>query len=327
MYNVKNILVTGGYGFIGSAYIRHMMRTYEYNIINLDKMTYAARVENIGDYNYDHRYTFIQGDICDEALVESICKDHSIDVIINFAAESHVDRSIENSDSFIYTNISGTHTLLKMFHKFPIKKFLQVSTDEVYGSLEEGDPAFTEDTPLAPNSPYAASKASADMLCRSFYETYNYPIAISRCSNNYGPFQYPEKLIPLMIEKGREGDKLPIYGDGRNIRDWIHVDDHVEALDAILWSEDFGGQIYNIGGEEEKRNIDIVKSVLYHLGKGYTQIEYVEDRKGHDWRYAMNIDKIYNELNWWPKRCFEQGIKELVTGIPSILLKKYRGEE
>ena len=328
MHNQQNILVTGGSGFIGSAYIKLILRCYDHlKIINLDKLTYAGNNENLGRYNNHHNYTFIKGDICDKSLVESICNDYSIDVIVNFAAESHVDNSIENSDEFIHTNINGTHTLLKMFHNFPIKKFLQVSTDEVYGSLKEGEEAFTEDTPLAPNSPYAASKAAADMLCRSFYETYNYPIIISRCSNNYGDNQYPEKLIPLMIEKAKENDKLPVYGDGQNIRDWIHVEDHVEALDALLWAEGLEGEIFNIGGEEEQRNIDIVKTILYNLNKGYTQIEYVEDRLGHDFRYAMNIDKIYNELNWYPKRRFNQGLKTLIKGQDFTRLRTYRGEE
>ena len=200
---------------------------------------------------------------------------------------------------------------MKLMHEFPIKRFIQISTDEVYGTLDEIDEPFTEDTPLAPNSPYAASKTSADLLCRSFYETYKYPIMITRCSNNYGPNQYPEKLIPLMMEKARNNEKLPVYGDGKNIRDWVHVQDHCEAIDVVL-HKGKNGEIYNIGGEDERRNIDIVKTILYKLHKGYHQIEYVTDRLGHDWRYAMDISKIKNELGWSPRITFEEGIKNLI---------------
>ena len=259
-----------------------------------------------------HNYHFVKGDICDYEKVKKTIKSLSIDVIINFAAESHVDRSIENSDEFIQTNINGTHTLLKMLHEFPLKKFIQISTDEVYGSLKEGDERFTENTPLAPNSPYAASKTSADLLCRSFYETYKYSITITRCSNNYGPNQYPEKLIPLMIQKAKNGEKLPVYGNGKNIRDWVHVKDHCEAIDVVL-HKGKDGEIYNIGGEYERRNIDIVNNILYHIKGSNDMIEYVEDRKGHDWRYAMNISKIKNELGWTPKISFIEGIRELVN--------------
>ena len=234
----------------------------------------------------------------------------SIDTIVNFAAESHVDRSIENSDEFIQTNINGTHTLLKMLHEFPIKKFIQISTDEVYGPLTEDDDPFTEDSPLAPNSPYAVSKTSADLLCRSFHETYKYPITITRCSNNYGPRQYPEKLIPLMIQKIKNGEKVPVYGDGKNIRDWVHVRDHCEAIDVVL-HKGRDGEVYNIGGQDEKRNIDIVKDILQNLEGSFDQIEYVEDRKGHDWRYAIDISKIKNELGWSPRISFSEGMKEL----------------
>ena len=234
-----------------------------------------------------------------------------IDTIVNFAAETHVDNSIESSDEFIKTNINGTHTLLKMLHKYEIKKFVQISTDEVYGALSENDKPFTENTPLAPNSPYSASKTSADLLCRSFYETYKYPIVITRCSNNYGSNQHTEKLIPKMIENIKSGKKIPIYGDGRNIRDWVHVEDHCEAIDLVL-HKGKNGEVYNIGGECEKRNIDIAKIVLSHLNASTDLIEYVEDRKGHDWRYAVDITKIKNELGWYPKRKFNESIKELV---------------
>ena len=305
------ILVTGGCGFIGSNFIRHMLNTYDYPIWNVDKLTYAGNEDNIGGFKEHKNYHFHQADINEYATLHYMIRQNDIDTIINFAAESHVDRSIENSDEFIQSNINGTHSLLKLMHEFPIKKFIQISTDEVYGTLEEIDEPFTEDTPLAPNSPYAASKTSADLLCRSFYETYKYPIIITRCSNNYGPNQYPEKLIPLMIQKAKNNEKLPVYGDGKNIRDWVHVQDHCEAIDVVL-HKGKDGEIYNIGGEDERRNIDIVKTILYKLHKGYHQIEYVTDRLGHDWRYAMDISKIKNELGWSPRITFEVGIKNLI---------------
>ena len=307
------ILVTGGAGFIGSNFIKHMIKKYpEYDITCYDKLTYAGNRENLSEIEgWYHNYHFVKGDICDYEKVKKTINSLSIDVIINFAAESHVDRSIENSDEFIQTNINGTHTLLKMLHEFPLKKFIQISTDEVYGSLKEGDERFTENTPLAPNSPYAASKTSADLLCRSFYETYGYPITITRCSNNYGPNQYPEKLIPLMIQKAKNNEKLPVYGNGKNIRDWIHVYDHCEAIDVVL-HKGKNGEVYNIGGLDEKRNIDIVKSILKSLDKSEDLIEYVDDRLGHDWRYGIDITKIRGELGWTPKTNFETGIKGLI---------------
>ena len=307
------ILVTGGAGFIGSNFIKHMVQKYpQYEITNYDKLTYAGNRTNLsGVEGWYHNYHFVKGDICDYEKLKNKIDSLEIDTIINFAAESHVDNSIENSDEFIHTNINGTHTLLKMLHEFPIKKFIQISTDEVYGTLTEDDLAFTERTPLAPNSPYAASKTSADLLCRSFYETYKYPIMITRCSNNYGPNQYPEKLIPLMIQKAKNGENLPVYGNGLNIRDWINVQDHCEAIDVVLHRGQ-NGEIYNIGGLDERRNIDIVKTILYKLGKGYQQIEYVTDRLGHDWRYAIDISKIRDELGWSPRITFEEGIGELL---------------
>ena len=232
--------------------------------------------------------------------------------IINTDCIEGLKQLEENSDEFIQTNINGTYTLLKLLHEFPIKRFIQISTDEVYGTLGEYDNPFTEDTPLAPNSPYAASKTSADLLCRSFYETYKYPIVITRCSNNYGQNQYPEKLIPLMIQKLNNGETVPIYGDGKNIRDWIHVQDHCEAIDVVL-HKGKDGEVYNIGGEYERRNIDIVNNILYWTKGSSDMIEYVEDRKGHDWRYAMDISKIKNELGWTPKIHFSEGIRELIN--------------
>ena len=307
-----HILVTGGAGFIGSNFVEHMVKKYpQYDITCFDKLTYAGSRENLNNVEgWHHNYHFIKGDICDYNKVKKTLQSLSIDTIVNFAAESHVDRSIENSDEFIQTNINGTHTLLKMLHEFPIKKFVQISTDEVYGTLTEDDDPFTEDSPLAPNSPYAASKTSADLLCRSFHETYKYPITITRCSNNYGPRQYPEKLIPLMIQKIKNGEKVPVYGDGKNIRDWVHVRDHCEAIDVVL-HKGKDGEVYNIGGQDEKRNIDIVKDILQNLEGSFDQIEYVEDRKGHDWRYAIDISKIKNELGWSPRISFSEGMKEL----------------
>ena len=304
------LLVTGGCGFIGSNFIKHMLAKYDYEIWNVDKLTYAGNIHNLGDLTKHPNYHFHQADINEYATLHYMMRENKIDTIINFAAESHVDNSIENSDEFIKTNINGTHTLLKMLHEFPIKKYVQISTDEVYGTLTEDDEPFTEDTPIAPNSPYAASKASADMLCRSFYETYKYPITITRCSNNYGPNQYPEKLIPLMIEKAKNNEKLPVYGDGRNIRDWIHVQDHCEAIDVVL-HDGKDGDVYNIGGQDERRNIEIVETIIEGIGGG--EIEYVEDRLGHDWRYAMNTEKIEFTLDWEPKISFENGIKELLN--------------
>tara|TARA_R110001583_G_scaffold5729_6_gene30517 strand:+ start:1061 stop:1987 length:927 start_codon:yes stop_codon:yes gene_type:complete len=305
-------LVTGGCGFIGSNFIKHMVKNYsEYEFINYDKLTYAGKLSNVeGCEQYDN-YHFVKGDICDYQKLKETVSNFDIDVIINFAAESHVDNSIENSDEFIQTNINGTHTLLKLMHEFTIHKFVQISTDEVYGTLTEDDEPFTEDTPLAPNSPYAASKTSADLLCRSFYETYKYPISITRCSNNYGPNQYPEKLIPLMIQKAKNGEKLPVYGDGKNIRDWVHVQDHCEAIDVVLHKGE-DGEVYNIGGECEKRNIEIVETIIDTLGG---KIEYVQDRKGHDWRYAMDISKIKNKLGWKPKVNFKIGMGELLNEL------------
>ena len=308
------ILVTGGCGFIGSNFIKHMVQKYpEYDINCYDKLTYAGNRDNLNDIEgWYHNFHFIKGDICDYEKLRQTVKALDVDVIINFAAETHVDNSIENSDEFIKTNINGTHNLLKIMHEFTIHKFVQISTDEVYGTLTEDDEPFTEETHIAPNSPYAASKASADMLCRSFYETYKYPITITRCSNNYGPNQHNEKLIPKLIENIREGNKVPIYGDGKNIRDWVHVQDHCEAIDVVLHKGD-DGEVYNIGGECEKRNIEIVDDILLNFEQGYDLVEYVEDRKGHDWRYAMDISKIKQKLGWSPRVTFKQGMKELIN--------------
>ena len=310
---VKNILITGGLGFIGSNFIKYIFNKYDYNIHNVDLKTYAASYSNISEeINRSGRYSLSICDINDTDRLRNLIQKNNINYIVNFAAESHVDNSINDSIPFVRTNINGTHSLLSLLHDCPsIEKYLQVSTDEVYGSLTEEDDPFTENTPLRPNSPYSASKASADLLCRSFYETFNYPILITRCSNNYGPNQHKEKLIPLMIKNAKEGKKLPIYGDGRNIRDWIHVSDHCSGIDAVLHRGEIG-EVYNIGGGNEIRNIEIVQTILKSLKKEESQIEFVMNRLGHDWRYAVNDSKIKNELNWFPIVNFEEGLKELI---------------
>ena len=310
---MKSILITGGLGFIGSNFIKHIYEKYDYNIINVDSITYAANPKNIPENILNSsRYFFAETDINDTNNIRYLVKENSVNYIVNFAAESHVDNSIKNSEPFIRSNINGTHSLLTLLlEDNSIERYLQVSTDEVYGSLSEEDPAFTENTPIRPNSPYSASKASADMLCQSFIETYNLPILITRCSNNYGPNQNPEKLIPLMIKNAKAGKKLPVYGDGRNIRDWIHVSDHCSGIAAVLHNGKLG-DVYNIGGKHEVRNIDIVKTILKLLDKDDSQIEFVEDRLGHDWRYAIDNSKIQNELGWVPSVNFEEGLKKLV---------------
>ena len=310
---MKKILVTGGLGFIGSNFIKHIFNKYNYHIHNVDVKTYAANYNNISEeINQSGRYSLSICDINETDRLRSLIQKNNINYIVNFAAESHVDNSINDSTPFVQTNINGTHSLLSLLHDCPsLERYLQVSTDEVYGSLTEEDDAFTENTPLQANSPYSASKASADLLCRSFYETFNYPILTTRCSNNYGPNQHEEKLIPLMIKNVKAGKKLPVYGDGRNIRDWIHVSDHCSGIDAVLHGGKIG-EVYNIGGKNEVRNIDIVKTILKLLDKDESQIQYVKDRLGHDWRYAIDNTKIQNELNWFPSVNFKEGLKELL---------------
>jgi len=304
-----HILVTGGCGFIGSNFIRYMISKYPYHIINLDKLTYAGNLENLKDFENNKRYTFIKGDIAQNSDVEKALQ-YPIDTIINFAAESHVDRSILDPDAFIKTNIYGTFNLLETTRLRNIRRFIQISTDEVYGSLgKEGK--FTEDTPLAPNSPYSASKASADMLVMAYYKTYKTPLIITRCSNNYGPYQFPEKLFPLMITNALCDMELPVYGDGQNVRDWIHVLDHCEAIDTVLHKGKIGS-IYNIGGENEKTNIEIVELILSILGKPETSIKFVKDRPGHDRRYAIDLTKIKKELGFKTKISFEKGVEETI---------------
>jgi dTDP-glucose 4,6-dehydratase len=306
-------LVTGGAGFIGSNFVKYILQNYDYNVINFDKLTYAGNLENLSDVEKDPRYTFFKGDICEEKDVEKALKDYKIDTIVNFAAESHVDRSILGPKEFIVTNVLGTQVLLEAARKFGTEKYLQVSTDEVYGSLPEDKPEllFTEKTPITANSPYSASKASADLLVNAYFHTFKMPVLTTRCSNNYGPYQFPEKLIPLMIAKAVDGEKLPVYGDGKNVRDWLYVEDHCSAITEVLHRGKIG-DVYNIGGNNEWYNIDIVKIILKLLGKGEDHITYVKDRPGHDRRYAIDSGKIQKELGWTPKYLFEGGIEKTI---------------
>jgi dTDP-glucose 4,6-dehydratase len=303
------ILVTGGCGFIGSNFIRYFLRSYPNDfLINVDKLTYAGNLENLSDISQSPHYDFVRGDITDAPQMEEwITK--GVDAIINFAAESHVDRSIEDPGVFIKTNVFGTFVLLeaarKVFPKQPIR-FIQISTDEVYGSLGERG-AFTEETPLAPNSPYSASKTAADMLVRAYHRTYGLPAIILRSSNNFGPYQFPEKLIPLMISNAVEDKELPIYGDGMHIRDWIYVEDYCRALDVVL-RRGREGEVYNIGGRNERPNLVVAQTILSRLGRSHSQIRFVTDRPGHDRRYAIDFSKIERELGWEPAISFEEGI-------------------
>lgn len=303
------LLVTGGCGFIGSNFIRYMLSQYPYTIVNLDKLTYAGNLENLRDVENDSRYTFFRGDIGSKKDVAQAF-DRGIDVVINFAAESHVDRSIIDPDAFIQTNINGTFNLLEEARRRGVQRFIQISTDEVYGSLGK-DGKFTELTPAAPNSPYSASKTAADMLAMAYFKTYGVPVVITRCSNNYGPYQFPEKLIPLIITNALENKELPVYGDGMNVRDWIHVLDHARAIDTVLHKGQLGN-VYNIGGENERTNIEIVKIVLSILGKPESLIRYVTDRPGHDRRYAIDSTKIKRDLNYATTIDFRKGLEDTV---------------
>ncbi len=305
------LLVTGGAGFIGSNFIHYFLEKYpDSHIINLDKLTYAGNLENLAGIQESNHYTFIKGDITNKELVEYIVSGHAVDLIVNFAAESHVDRSIANSDDFIKTNIVGTQMILDVAKDHNIR-FIQISTDEVYGSLGTTG-YFTEDTPLSPNSPYSASKASADLIVTSYYETFGLNVNITRCSNNYGPFQFPEKLIPLMIINALKGKTLPIYGDGKNIRDWLHVKDHCSAIDLVI-HQGKPGEIYNIGGHNERTNIEIVETIIDTLGISKNLITFVSDRLGHDYRYAIDSSKIQKDLAWKPIYSFKDGLKETIS--------------
>lgn len=300
------MLVTGGAGFIGSCFVRHILKKHpDYKVINLDALTYCGNLENLVDVQDNPNYTFVHGNICDKELVRDLIKD--CDFVVNFAAESHVDNSIKRPEIFVETNVLGTLNLLQASKELGVERFLQVSTDEVYGSLGKSG-YFYETTPLAPNSPYSASKASADMLVRAYYETFKLPTLNTRCSNNYGPYQYPEKLIPFFISRLLNGQKVPVYGDGLNVRDWLYVYDHCEAIDVVLHKGKIG-EVYNIGGHNEKTNLEITRLILDAMGKDESSIEYVEDRLGHDRRYAISNDKITSELGWAPSITFEEGIK------------------
>jgi len=303
---MTTILITGGAGFIGSCFVKHMIAEHpDYKIINLDALTYCGNIENLDDIKANPNYTFIHGNICDKNLVRDLIKE--VDYVVNFAAETHVDNSISNPEIFIETNVQGTLNLLQASKEIGVEKYLQVSTDEVYGALGKTG-YFYETTPLAPNSPYSASKASADMLVRAYHNTYGLPALITRCSNNYGPYQYPEKLIPFFISKLLKDEKVPVYGDGLNVRDWLYVYDHCKAIDIVLHKGKIG-EVYNIGGHNEKTNLEITHLILETMGKDESYIEYVTDRLGHDRRYAISNDKITSELGWKPSVTFEEGIK------------------
>nr|WP_145404365.1 dTDP-glucose 4,6-dehydratase [Paenibacillus xylanexedens] len=304
------LLVTGGAGFIGSNFVLYMLQEHPtYEIINVDALTYAGNLENLKSIESNARHTFIQADITDVQQMESIFA-QGIDVVVNFAAESHVDRSILSPDVFVRTNVMGTQVLLDAAKKYQITKFVQVSTDEVYGSLGPTG-LFTEETPLMPNSPYSASKAGGDLLVRAYHETFGLPVNITRCSNNYGPFQFPEKLIPLIIARALNNEAIPVYGDGLNIRDWLYVEDHCRAIDLVI-HQGVSGEVYNIGGNNERTNIHIVETVLEQLGKPASLIQYVQDRLGHDRRYGIDPTKLQTELGWKPVHHFETGIKETI---------------
>ncbi|WP_066055820.1 dTDP-glucose 4,6-dehydratase [Robertmurraya korlensis] len=305
------LLVTGGAGFIGSNFVRYMVNKYpEYTIVNLDLLTYAGNLENLKDIENAPNYKFVRGDIADREFVDGLFKEEKFDYVLNFAAESHVDRSITDPGIFVQTNIQGTLALLDAAKTYKVTKYLQVSTDEVYGTLGETG-YFTEETPLAANSPYSASKAGADMLVRAYNETFGLPVNITRCSNNYGPFHFPEKLIPLMIINALNDKELPIYGDGLNIRDWLHVEDHCQAIDLVL-HKGRDGEVYNVGGNNERTNIEIVKTILKHLGKPESLMKFVKDRPGHDRRYAIDATKLRTELGWSPKYNFDTGIEQTI---------------
>jgi len=308
------LLITGGAGFIGCNFLLYMRKTHpEYDLICVDKLTYAGNIESLMPIMDLPKFQFVKADIADQEAIDQIFQQERPDVVVNFAAESHVDRSIENPAIFLESNVIGVQVLLDACRKYGVKRFHQVSTDEVYGDLplERPDLLFSEDSPLRPSSPYAASKASADLLCLAYYRTYGLPVTISRCSNNYGPYQYPEKLIPLMIANAMEDNPLPVYGRGENIRDWLYVEDHCSAIDLIL-QKGIAGKLYNIGGNNEVRNIDLVKQLCRLLGKTENLITFVEDRKGHDLRYAINSQRIQNELGWCPRVDLETGIKKTV---------------
>ncbi|ADO77561.1 dTDP-glucose 4,6-dehydratase [Halanaerobium praevalens] len=304
------ILIAGGAGFIGSNFIHYQLKHYADQIINIDKLTYAGNLENLKDVSHKSNYQFYKIDICNKNAIRKIM-DSKIDLVVNFAAESHVDRSIADPAVFIQNNVLGTQNLLDLALEFEVKKFIQISTDEVYGSLKSQN-KFTELSPLNPSNPYAASKAAADLLVKSYFKTYKLPINITRCSNNFGPYQYPEKLIPLFIIKALKKEQLPLYGDGTNIRDWIFVRDHCRAIDLVM-RKGKTGEIYNIGANNEKSNLEITKKILSLLSKSENLIKYVKDRQGHDYRYAIDSTKIKKELDWQVNSSFEKDIIKTVN--------------
>ena len=307
---MKKVLVTGGAGFIGSNYVRHVLARSDLAVVNFDLLTYAGNLENLRDLEPSPRYAFVRGDIADRKAVEAAFDQHQPDAVVHFAAESHVDRSVLDASPFVRTNVLGTQVLLDVSRARGIARFCHVSTDEVYGSLGPTG-LFTEDTPLAPNSPYSASKCGSDLLVRAAFHTHHFPAVITRCSNNYGPFQFPEKLIPLMIVNALEDKPLPVYGDGKNVRDWIYVEDHCEGVHRVLL-QGRPGEVYNLGGNAERKNIDVVKTILRILKKPDSLIQFVKDRPGHDRRYAMDVRKIKKELGWQPAHTFEAALEETV---------------
>ena len=308
------IIVTGGAGFIGSNFVFHMLQAHpDYRIVCLDKLAYAGNLSTLEPVLKQDNFRFVKADICDRQAVDKLFQEEKPNIVVNFAAESHVDRSIENPGIFLETNIMGTAVLMDTCRKYGIQRYHQVSTDEVYGDLplDRPDLFFTEETPLHTSSPYSSSKASADLLVMAYYRTYGLPVTISRCSNNYGPYHFPEKLIPLMIANALADKPLPVYGNGENVRDWLYVEDHCRAIDLIIHNGKVG-EVYNVGGHNEKRNIDIVRIICQELGKPESLIVHVEDRKGHDRRYAIDPAKIHRELGWLPETKFEDGIKKTI---------------
>ena len=311
---MNNILVTGGAGFIGSNFVYYMLKKHpDYRIVCIDALTYAGNLSTLEEAQKNENFRFVKADITDRKAVEALFSEENFTAVVNFAAESHVDRSIEEPEVFLKTNILGTQVLMDCARKFGNIRYHQVSTDEVYGDLplDRPDLFFTEETPIHTSSPYSSSKAGADLLVQAYHRTYGLPVTISRCSNNYGPYHFPEKLIPLMIINALKGKNLPVYGDGLNIRDWLYVEDHCKAIDMILENGRIG-EVYNIGGHNERANIDVVKTVLRILGKDESLITYVKDRPGHDMRYAIDPTKIKNELGWYPETTFDEGIKRTV---------------
>ncbi len=308
---MKKILVTGGAGFIGANFIQLLLARDGYAVVNLDALTYAGNLENLTSVERDPRYAFVKADIADRAAVDAAIAAHRPEAIVHFAAESHVDRSVLDAGAFVRTNVAGTQVLLDAARAHGLQRFVHVSTDEVYGSLGASG-RFREDSPIQPNSPYSASKAGSDFLVRAAFHTHGFDTVITRCSNNYGPYQFPEKLIPLMIANAMEGKPLPVYGDGRNVRDWIYVTDHCEAVLAVL-ERGRAGEVYNIGGDSERENLTVVREILRLVGRGEELIRYVQDRPGHDRRYAIDAGKIHSELGWRPRHSFEQGLAQTVA--------------